>query len=326
MDVVERLTLQSASEHTLLASEHRHRYELARGAVAGLRVLDLCCGTGYGSEILAETAASVVGVDNDAATVDVAQATVGARDDVSFRAADAVRFLRRDETGAEFDAIVCFEGLEHLPDPDAALALLRGHAERGMRLMVSVPNSKLFEEDNPFHATDFSWASARTAFAEFPATVLLPQFLAEGSLILPPGATETDVTLVDDDERADPDGANHFIFCSNWDEGALLRTHRGRILVEAAPVYNRYVKSLEKANQDLWRTNARLGRGYLGRTGSASPSYLAKLEARVEEARAETAMWRQRYHTAQRIGSKLEPGVRVARRARRVVRKVARRW
>lgn len=324
MDVVERLTLQSASEHALLASEHRHRYELARGLVAGLRVLDLCCGTGYGSEILADTAREVVGVDNDAATVDIAQATVGRREDVSFRAADAVRFLRSEETAESFDAIVCFEGLEHLPDPGAALAAFRELAERGMKLVVSVPNSKLFEEDNPFHATDFGWAEAQAAFAGFPATTLLPQFLAEGSLILPPGATETEVAVVLD-ERADPDGANHFIFCSNWGEEALTRAHRGRILLAAAPVYNRYVSSLEKANQDLWRTNARLGRGHLARVGSASPSHLAKLEARIDEARAEAAMWRRRYQTAQRIGSKLEPGVRMARRAKRVARKVARR-
>ncbi len=105
-----------------------------------------------------------------------------------------------------------------------------------MKLVVSVPNSKLFEEDNAFHATDFGWAEARAAFAGFPATTLLPQFLAEGSLILPPGATETDVAVVLD-ERADPDGANHFIFCSNWDEPALTGAHRGRILLEAAPVY-----------------------------------------------------------------------------------------
>ena len=42
--------------------EHVHRYAFARRYAAGRRVLDVACGEGYGSAILAETAASVTGV------------------------------------------------------------------------------------------------------------------------------------------------------------------------------------------------------------------------------------------------------------------------
>ena len=115
MDVVERLTLEAASEETLIATEHRHRYELAAELLAGQRVLDLCCGSGYGTEILAGAGCQVVGVDNDAATVDLARVTVGKRTGAEFEAADALAYLRRADA-QRFDAIVCFEGLEHLPD------------------------------------------------------------------------------------------------------------------------------------------------------------------------------------------------------------------
>ena len=94
MDVVERLTLEAAQADTMIACEHRHRYELAARLCAGKRVLDLCCGSGYGTAILAAGAREVVGVDNDAATVETAVQTIG-RDapNISFQLADAVAVL-----------------------------------------------------------------------------------------------------------------------------------------------------------------------------------------------------------------------------------------
>ncbi len=49
-----------------IAHEHWHRYAFARRFVAGRRVLDVACGEGYGSALLAEAAAHVTGVDIDA--------------------------------------------------------------------------------------------------------------------------------------------------------------------------------------------------------------------------------------------------------------------
>ena len=42
--------------------EHWHRYVFARRIAAGRRVLDAACGEGYGSALLADVAAQVVGV------------------------------------------------------------------------------------------------------------------------------------------------------------------------------------------------------------------------------------------------------------------------
>ena len=49
--------------------EHWHRYAFARRLAAGRRVLDAACGEGYGSAMLSEVAADVVGVDLDEAAV-----------------------------------------------------------------------------------------------------------------------------------------------------------------------------------------------------------------------------------------------------------------
>src|SRR5262252_5161939 len=47
-----------------IALEHLHRYALSCEIAAGQRVLDIACGEGYGSAMLAEVAQSVVGVDS----------------------------------------------------------------------------------------------------------------------------------------------------------------------------------------------------------------------------------------------------------------------
>ena len=49
--------------------EHYHRYLFARALVAGLDVLDVASGEGYGSALLAQVARSVVGVEHSGPTV-----------------------------------------------------------------------------------------------------------------------------------------------------------------------------------------------------------------------------------------------------------------
>jgi len=282
VDIVERLTLEAAQADTMLACEHRQRYEFAAGLCAGQRALDLCCGSGYGSVILAARARAVTGVDNDAATVETARETVG-RDtpNLELELEDAVAFLAGD-IAARFDVVVCFEGLEHLPELDRALTLLQTHAEHGVRIVASVPNDKLFQADNPYHVTEFGYDEAMRAFAPFPSAVMVPQFLAEGSLICPPQATETDV-LVTLEDRHEPEYANHFIFCVGFDPAEVQRAHHGRIQLNTSPVFNRWAEDLKRGAWALRRENARLARARLGKAGSAAAAALAAVTERERQ-------------------------------------------
>jgi 2-polyprenyl-3-methyl-5-hydroxy-6-metoxy-1,4-benzoquinol methylase len=289
VDIRERLSFESASEHTLIACEHLHRYEFAAALCGGLRVLDLACGTGYGSAILADSAASVHGVDNDGATVQLASKTVGARTNVTFELADAVRFLRRD-LADEYDAIVCFEGLEHLETPGDAVAMLAEHAAKGIRLLLSIPNSKAFDEVNEFHITDFDYVGARDVLAAIPEATMLVQYLAEGSLIFADVETEgLDARLVNV-EQAEPEYANHFLIAANFAPSETQRAIRSRMQLNHAPVYNRYMRNLESANAGLRFRNSELARklqakSYVAaaKADSAAASLLNKVAGRLNE-------------------------------------------
>jgi len=313
MEVVERLALEVARGETLLACEHRHRYEFAARLCEGRRVLDLCCGSGYGAEILARHAREVVGVDNDAATIDAARLTFAGTANISFELADALSCLRRD-LADEFDLLVCFEGLEHLHDLERALALLRDHAARGLALIVSVPNSKLFSEQNPFHVTDFGYDEALRAFGSFPGVVMLPQFLAEGSVICPQEAEGIEVELVRED-RDEPAYANHFIFCVALDPTEVSRAHHGKLQLEAAPAYNRFAEGIKHANAALARENARLARERLGRSGSGAASGIVAVPRERAALDAEREAWRERARLAEARVTELEEALTRARAA-----------
>ena len=60
-----------------IALEHWHRYAWAREALKDLRVLDIACGEGYGSALIAQVAAFVQGADISADAVAHARARYG---------------------------------------------------------------------------------------------------------------------------------------------------------------------------------------------------------------------------------------------------------
>ncbi|MEO7916253.1 MAG: class I SAM-dependent methyltransferase, partial [Dokdonella sp.] len=99
--------------------EHWHRYAFARSFCAGKRVLDAACGEGYGSNLLADVAAEVVGVDLSEQAIKHARARYGTRQNLRFESADATAL---PDLGERFDIIVSFETLEHLQAQEALLA------------------------------------------------------------------------------------------------------------------------------------------------------------------------------------------------------------
>jgi SAM-dependent methyltransferase len=277
MDVSERLTTEDLARDDYLAASHLHRYGLAVELCAGLRVADLGCGTGYGSALLGERAASVTGIDVDPEVIaGAARAHGGER--VSFVAADALDWLRAADP-AELDALVMFEALEHVGDLDAVLEQLRRLADAGVRLVLSVPNSRTFGEVNRFHLTDFDLDLARRSLGGLGDVQWAFQHLAEGSLVLTEDATSGDAVegRLRRAVQAEPEYANAFIAAVGFPAGALRQATATLHLV-ATPSHNRYMMALEQSNQELWRTNRLLGRSGYGKFDAAAAAIAARID------------------------------------------------
>jgi len=135
--------------------EHWHRYHFAAPLVAGLEVLDVACGEGYGSALLARCAAHVTGADIARTAVDHARARYAAVANLAFRQADCAALPFPD---ASFDAVVSFETIEHI----AAQAPFLDEVRRVLRadglLILSCPNKAEYSDRrgvaNEFHVRE----------------------------------------------------------------------------------------------------------------------------------------------------------------------------
>ncbi len=137
-----------------IAHEHWHRYAFARRFAAGRRVLDVACGEGYGSALLAASAREVTGVDVARDVVRHAAAAYVHIPHLRFVAASAAALPLPD---ASIDVAVSFETIEHLPpalQPRMIAELARVLAPDGI-LVLSAPNPVEYSDArsyrNPFH-------------------------------------------------------------------------------------------------------------------------------------------------------------------------------
>ena len=321
MEEQERVSLTELAEPTLVAAGHVHRYRFAAALCGAARVLDLGCGIGYGSQILAEAGASVTGVDNDGPTIEEARANFGAADGVTFETADAEQYLHQ-ALPASFDVVVAFEVLEHLPHPERALDLLEAHAAAGLKLVLSVPNSRAFDEENRFHLTDFGFDEAMAAFSRFEDVEVVYQYIAEGSIIQGERAEGLKAELVLH-ERAERDYANHFIACVNFGSSPAFADASARVHLAIAANLNRMMFSLASAHWEQYRINVRLARERLGVADSAAATVMQRArqsDVVAEEVRRALDRPRYRFVDAIRAGLARIPGLdRLIRLAGRLV-------
>lgn len=138
-----------------IAYEHLHRYAICRDRVANLRVLDVACGAGYGTNILAQAAAEVTGVDIDGSAIRRA-AKKYKRDNLKFVTADCHDMPF--EAGS-FDVVVANEMIEHIEDQDSFLEEVTRVLKPGGTLLISTPNKPVYNRyktPNPFHVSEMT--------------------------------------------------------------------------------------------------------------------------------------------------------------------------
>jgi SAM-dependent methyltransferase len=130
---------------------HLAVYEWIAERVAGLEVVDMACGEGYGAEVLARRARRVTGVDANPDAFEHARAKY---------TRPGVRFVRDlIETYIEpSDAVVFLQTIEHVKEPEQVLAHFKAMAPVAY---VSTPNLLTLappgadKSDNPWHLREY---------------------------------------------------------------------------------------------------------------------------------------------------------------------------
>jgi len=147
-------TLPDVPEENYWFQRHLVVYRWIAERVRGLRVVDLACGEGYGSGLLAGAAASVVGVDANPDAFEHARLKYTAPN---------LRFARdMVETFHErCDAVVFLQTIEHVHDPGAVLENVKAMLAPGGVAFVSTPNVLTLapagaeRSGNPWHVKEY---------------------------------------------------------------------------------------------------------------------------------------------------------------------------
>ena len=185
----ERMTSGSDGQ---IVIEHLHRYFLARDLCRGLNVVDVACGEGYGTALLAQTAQSVVGIDVSGKAIAHAHAAY-AGSNCRYVQGEACQLPVGDNS---VDLVVSFETIEHFYNHEEFLAEVRRILRPGGRFIVSSPDrdvySRIDSPANPYHVRELSGeefsALLRRSFKHV-------RFLAQrpllGSALVAPGTGQT---------------------------------------------------------------------------------------------------------------------------------------
>lgn len=142
-------TVDSGDLNQLLVLErHRFAYQEVIPHVKAKKILEIGCGTAYGTRLLAEYAAEIVALDTDSELV--ASLAEGQTSPATFQWYDGITLPFPDDS---FDGIISFQVIEHVADDLTFLEEVKRVLKRGGRAYVTTPNRllRLLPNQRPFN-------------------------------------------------------------------------------------------------------------------------------------------------------------------------------
>ena len=151
-----------------LMQEAYARYKFASKYIKkGDHVLDVACGVGYGTDILAKKAGSAIGIDIDRETVVYAQQNFS-QNSANFILSAAESTPFKD---GYFGTVVSFEMIEHLQNPGIFLKEMVRITKKGGFVIVSTPNKEVHSVDGKpmsiYHTKEFSYQELSTLLKKY---------------------------------------------------------------------------------------------------------------------------------------------------------------
>lgn len=136
--------------------EHIQRYHFAKDFSIDREVLDIACGSGYGSYFLAKTGSrSVKGVDISKEAIHYCKRRYRCNN-LAFSVMDATKL---QFPACTFDTVISFETIEHIKDCNLFLAELKRVLKPNGVIVISTPNKEVYGrlggDAHKFHVKEF---------------------------------------------------------------------------------------------------------------------------------------------------------------------------
>ncbi|TAH40367.1 MAG: class I SAM-dependent methyltransferase [Bacteroidetes bacterium] len=133
----------------------QYAYEFAVAYIEGKKVLDVGCGNGYGTALMAKSAREIVGLDYDAETVEQNKKAYSSLSNITFKQA-FIPPIPFEE--ASFDVITAFQFIEHIESRKEFLKECLRVLRPGGILLVTTPNALKSLARNPFHVHEYTFS------------------------------------------------------------------------------------------------------------------------------------------------------------------------
>lgn len=164
--------------------EHLHRYAVALNFIENKTVLDIACGEGYGSNLLAEKALSVTSVDIDESTINNALKKYR-KANLNFIKGDVISIPVADKI---IDVAISFETIEHISDHEKMILEIKRVLKDDGVFIISTPDKKYYSDEggyaNPHHQKELYENEFKELLQKhFAAVKFYRQSFVHGSLI-----------------------------------------------------------------------------------------------------------------------------------------------
>src|SRR5688572_21669855 len=133
-----------------LQLEHKHRYLSILPLVQDKIVLDIACGEGYGTNMLADKADHIHAVDINANAIEHASKVYGTKKNISFTTGSVENIPLPDKS---VDVIVSFETIEHINEEIQKKFLVEAKRvlKPGGLMILSTPDKKNYSDRYNYH-------------------------------------------------------------------------------------------------------------------------------------------------------------------------------
>ena len=138
--------------------EHIARYHKLLEYKLGSYVLDIACGSGYGTKFISESGSKVLGVDQSSSTIMDNIRKFSNNSNLAFQSGDAEKLTFAQNS---FSSVVSFETIEHLTNPEEFLKGVRDILQSDGLFFVSTPNALITKPingipSNPYHVKEYT--------------------------------------------------------------------------------------------------------------------------------------------------------------------------
>jgi len=265
---------------------HMAAYKAALRYTYGKHVLDLGCGTGYGSHFLASFgAASVVAADVDQSALDYAK-TNYAHANIRHMKVNANDPLPFDD--GTFDFVFCSQVIEHIAKPVTLMKEIRRVLKKGSFCLITAPNKELFtpdpaHADNDYHVSEMTLKEYETTGREaFPKMQVAG--IPQNCLVFHPGkpvSVKPNEAIHPDDYRMRTHELaaceNLLLFGHTDASGSFAETLPASLAKAADSLAPLFLDASEPANQwvalGLYPKNRKLGDSVSNSSGSVQTSF-----------------------------------------------------